>query len=348
MRSESEWKNQPHDGERSPLLYQDDDRRTQNSTFPSSQVPKNSTDDKSCLSFFTGFICLVVIASISVTSVAYFHLNDMIQQQTTDLFNQQEVIQRMVEQNTQLQSKMEAFQESITEELKRYEDNMRILQGFTLSETQGLEAKILILENATSNEDVLDELRLTKEIIYSDLQEERTAIKHVILEVKSNVSDALSSSSHVMDKKLSDVDRKLKISEKRVDNLLEQTYLNVSTSVQAAESHIRVVQTNLTSQMAVMSESVHSALESIGRSVKDAKEDISQEVQSVHDSLEQYFLFTNNQFAAEDDFVKREVAGNISLLSNRSCTSHSISLYHSLLFHLPLSLAPSPSLSLVR
>jgi hypothetical protein len=208
--------------------------------------------------------------------------------------------------------------------LQRYEStenlNLKHLQNLE----QDLDTRVSSLEKIPSNDEVLNELHSTEQAMYDEIESEKTLVSMMVRGIQANVTSSINRSNRLVDSKLNEVDKKVKLSERRMSSLVEETSRNVSTSVQLAEDHIQIIENNLTSQMTEMSASVTSALSSVRFMVDAAKADINEEVTAVHESMDQYIIFSNNQFAAENDFVKYQLAGKSSLLSHFAS-----SLFHS-------------------
>ena len=95
---------------------------------------------------------------------------------------------------------------------------------------------------------------------------------------------------------------------------MQQTERNLRDVVKQAKADIRGVQSNVTQQLAAMSRALQSTVESVKDTVDTAQVTIHSEVQMVQDNIEQYVAITNKQFAAEDDFVKYQLAGTFTML----------------------------------
>eukprot|EP01032_Pedospumella_encystans_P017092 gene17092-19485_t len=84
--------------------------------------------------------------------------------------------------------------------------------------------------------------------------------------------------------------------------------------VGTASAHIQQIQTNVTREIDDMTQKVHKIVTKLGDNVKAAEDTIREEVQGVQAKIEQYVIVTNKQFAAENDFVKYQLAGTFTLL----------------------------------
>lgn len=175
--------------------------------------------------------------------------------------------------------------------------------------TENFNDRIILLENMESNSDVIDELHSTEQAIFKEIEAEKTLVGIIINALQSNVTNAISQSNRLVDRKLSEVDRKVKVSENKMYSLVEETSQNISTSVELAEKHIQVIDQNLTSQMTIMTNSVNLAITSVKNIVDSAKADISKEVEAVHSNMDQYIISTDKKIAAENDFIRYQLAG---------------------------------------
>jgi len=148
------------------------------------------------------------------------------------------------------------------------------------------------LTNHTSNAEVLDRLKQT-----------RVEIDGELTKTKSDVNVALDVTRRNISRTLKDNQAKM-----------QQTELSLREVVHQAKSEINVVQNNVTQQLAGMSRTLQKTVEGVKESVDSAQVTIHNEVKIVQDNIEQYVAFTNKQFAAEDDFVKYQLAGTFTIL----------------------------------
>jgi hypothetical protein len=193
--------------------------------------------------------------------------------------------------------------------LQRYESSENLSIKHLEDLNQDLNTRVSSLEKIPSNDEVLNELHSSEQAMYDEIESEKTLVSMMVRGIQANVTNSINRSNRMVDNKLNEVDKKVKLSERRMSSLVEETSRNVSASVQLAEEHIQIIENNLTSQMTDMSASVTSALNSVRFMVQEAKTDINEEVTAVHESMDQYIIFSNNQFAAENDFVKYQLAG---------------------------------------
>lgn len=160
------------------------------------------------------------------------------------------------------------------------------------------ERKLIRLSNGTTNADVLDRLRETREEVRHSLQREHAEVFSAMQQSSRNLSDSLEQNR-----------QQLAATQSRVDTSLNQTVTYMQTVVGTASTHIRQIQENVTRDINDMSDRVHKIVTKLGDNVKAAEDTIHQEVQGVQTKIEQYVIVTNKQFAAENDFVKYQLAG---------------------------------------
>lgn len=203
-----------------------------------------------------------------------------------------------------------------------YETFTRSAQYAQLSVLVGEHDKALIrLSNGTSNADVLDTLQRTKNQVYSALNSTVSEISNSLHQTQQEVSVQLQQSAE-----------QLQSTQKAVGLHLNDTVLTVRAVVQNATAHIHEVQRNVTGQLDGMSVRLSTTVQELSQSVQRAQDTIHEEVNVVQANIEQYVAITNKQFAAENDFVRYQIAGMehlaiqqaMSLLSGNKCTDHFI------------------------
>jgi hypothetical protein len=247
-------------------------------------------------------ITLWFILLFGVISYVYYDLHNTVVQQTM-LYG--ELSDHFNEYKAQTDALIDILQsdQSCTEKTMK-DMNKEMERTF-----RSYDKRIFVLENMTSNADVIDELHMTEYSIQQSMLDTRTHVNKDIMKVQKNVTKQLADSKNYVNDKIHYVDKSLRKSEERVNAMIAETYDNVSSAVRMADSHIRVMETNVTARIGAMSENVNLAMLSVSDLVDAAKRDIYQEVQDVHDSMDQYIIFTNHQFAAENNFVKYQLAG---------------------------------------
>ena len=155
------------------------------------------------------------------------------------------------------------------------------------------------LLNRTTNADVLDKLTVTESNIQHLVEMERQEVMEQIQLSTKNVSDKLAKSS-----------RELSETQRLVDNHLDQSVQNMRHIVDTATMQIETVQSNVASQVLNISYHFNSVVGSLEGAVEEAKASIKQQVRVVKDDISEYVDITNRRFAAENDFVKYQLAGS--------------------------------------
>ena len=195
--------------------------------------------------------------------------------------------------------------------------------------TKDFTRRLEVIENMTSNADVLKEIRHTEHRVDDALHQEQKEIQHQLGVLQANVTSTIHYSEHIIDKKLSHVDAKLATTTTHIQSLLAASEANVtreirsvSAELEAEEVSLQRLHANVTKQISQLGGYMNSSITAVNTMVTEAKKKIKTEVKEVYASLDQYITSTSAQFAAENDFVKYQVAGSFCLLA---CL---ISLYH--------------------
>jgi hypothetical protein len=160
------------------------------------------------------------------------------------------------------------------------------------------EYQINRLSNGTSNADVLDKLKETREEVKYRLEREHSQVFSAMEESRRNVSQRLEQNSI-----------ELAVTKARVESSLTETVEYMQEVVGVASTNIRSMQRNVTIEIDAMTKHVEKIVHKLGGEVKEAEDTIHQEVLAVQQNIEQYVAVTNQQFAAENDFVKYQLAG---------------------------------------
>ena len=160
------------------------------------------------------------------------------------------------------------------------------------------EGELIRLLNHTNNADVLDQLQLTKHQVQSMLENEHNQIVSHIEASTKDVSDKLKQSN-----------LELQATQRKIDEHLDQSVLNMKHVVDIATLQIQMVQEQVTDQMENITQHVDIIVHELTNAVDLAQDVIHNEVKSVEDTIEQYVIVTNDKFAAENDFVKYQLAG---------------------------------------
>lgn len=163
---------------------------------------------------------------------------------------------------------------------------------------------LIRLSNGTSNADVLDKLSETKQQIDGLLVVTQDNIKHDLTSAQRNVTIQL-------DKSRTEFQR----TEQSVKDHLDETVTRMKLVVNEATSNIYQVQKNVTNEIHSMSVTLSKTVEEVNKNVEDAQSIIKEDVKTVRSNIDQYVAVTNQRFAAENDFVKYQLAGLFTLLS---------------------------------
>jgi hypothetical protein len=164
--------------------------------------------------------------------------------------------------------------------------------------------QILRLTNGTSNADVLDKLQETKAQINNQLDFTKADISTQLNLATRNVSLQLQTSRQELQQTQYDVNAHL-----------DATVAKMKSAVTIATSNIYEVQKNVTNQMNTMGLQLSQTVHDLTANVDEAQKLINQEVETVKGDIEVYVSFTDKRFAAENAFVKYQLAGLFTLLS---------------------------------
>lgn len=181
--------------------------------------------------------------------------------------------------------------------------NTSVQQRFhsVLSHLSDHDATLIKLTNGTSNAEVLDKLKLTKQQVAEQMS---TA--------KLEVTQQLQTVSHNMTKQMEVTHAKMQAIEENIQVNLDQTVKDMEVVVTQATDHIHEVQRNVSTQMDTIRMKVTMTIHDLEDSVSKAQDLIQDEVSVVKNNIDQYVAVTNKQFAAENDFVKYQLAGTLS------------------------------------
>ena len=157
-----------------------------------------------------------------------------------------------------------------------------------LSNITAIHEKMLIrFTNRTTNADVLDELHTVKDELNQRMVQTSLDIEKDMVLINHNVS------------------KQLLHSKKEENNVLKHAH----TVVNNASDTIHGIQSDMLDQMVTMSVTLNTTLSSVTSIVDKAKDNIQNQVADVQSNINAYVAFSNKQFAAENDFVKYQLAG---------------------------------------
>ena len=192
-----------------------------------------------------------------------------------------------------------------------------------------LDRRLQKIENMTSNADVIAEMHETKLKLENDMATEQSIVDKQLAEMERNVSSTIHHNEHYVEKKLSQVDEKLQDTTSHIKELLAASEANmtkeirsVSNELQAEERTLQFLHANVTRQVSELGSYMNKSISAVNSLVGDAKRKIKAEVNDVYASLDQYITSTTAQFAAENDFVKYQLAGSFSVLACLICLYH--------------------------
>lgn len=151
-----------------------------------------------------------------------------------------------------------------------------------------------------SNQEVLEELKTTKAEMTSEILASKQDISVALLNVLKNMS------SVVMWTKSALAD-----TETAVQHNMDTTIQKMNNVVRNATASIKFVQENVTAQLSLMSSKLTSSVENLDSAVQSAEAAIKSDVADVKSNIEKYTIATNNKFAAENDFVRFQLAGEL-------------------------------------
>jgi predicted nucleic acid-binding Zn-ribbon protein len=186
---------------------------------------------------------------------------------------------------------------SITERLETTNKKIEAVDRESESSFVSVYSQMSELANH-SNVEVLHQLNVTQ-----------MQVTQALLGVKETVATNLGDLSKNVTYMLALSDKSIKGLGSRVAIQLNSTLLRMRAVAQEASLKIAQVQSNVTTQLSFMDQTLVHTRNELNVAVDEARTAIHQEVQTVRDNIDQYVSVTNKQFAAENDFVKYQLAG---------------------------------------
>jgi hypothetical protein len=180
---------------------------------------------------------------------------------------------------------------------KNWDTNEHVLFSIEAS-LNNQQKQLTRLSNGTSNADVLDQIKKTREDVRKSLDKQQSVVFAKLSETNQNVTANLMRSSLAWTE-----------TNAKVKSELGNTIAHMNDVVGVAAVHIQQVQRNVTKEMEVMTDRIEAYVHNLGIEVQEAEDLIHKEVSVVQGNIEQYVSITNKQFAAENDFVKYQLAG---------------------------------------
>lgn len=182
------------------------------------------------------------------------------------------------------------------EKLKDFNGRMRSVEEISDRHEQ----ELVRLSNRTTNADVLDELNKVRAHVDDSLHNTVLTLEAEVDAMRTNITEQLTASREEM----------------------ESISAHVGKVVDKASRHMKSMQDSVALQLFNTSAALNATLETVNSVVRDAKLNIHSQVKDIQSKINAYVAFSNKQFAAENDFVKYQLAGTFTLLA---CL---ISLYH--------------------
>ena len=237
-----------------------------------------------------------------------------------------------------MKSNEDAMDARFTQLMTKYNE-LQDQMKFNKYEQQHLDEEITVGLNKTLER--LNLLNHSTNVIFSDISNQLTQLAnhsnlevlHKLDETKSQISINLGTVKNHVNAQLSSLTNNvtvminkssssMQVVQDNVRNQLNSTLIQMRQVANTASKKIETVQMDVTSQLSLMDKTLVKTKEYLNISVQQAQRQIQNEVKTVKDNIEQYVAITNKQFAAENDFVKYQLAGTFTLLA---CL---ISLWH--------------------
>eukprot|EP01038_Epipyxis_sp_PR26KG_P008185 gene8185-11073_t len=218
------------------------------------------------------------------------------------------------------------------------------------------------LLNGTSNAEVLDQLQATKTIIdhklvaakldmkaslndtidsvhsvlaeslsvvSSQIESNNIAILQTQQTVANQLNKTVTSMNEVVNENARNVANQIELTGKELEKTQTQVKLQLNNTVLSMHevalvttNKMNIIQQNFTSQIYELNTELATTVDDLNKMVESAKEIINADMQNVKENINKYVEATNKQFAAENNFVKWQLAGTFTLLG---CL---ISLFH--------------------
>lgn len=262
-----------------------------------------NTNNKS--NYSRGSIAAAIVYSIITTSVigfgsvAYFQIRNQENDLNSKFIQLSQNFDRLQLQNTALQAEMKLNEETnvllnqdVAHKLIETKETVHSLNRTALDRFGYVYDKIHELSNH-SNADVLKQLVITEGEINNNIGKLKDHVHSQLTIISSNVTSRL-----------------------------QQSQQSLKTTEKLVQSQFILVQYNVSKQLLLMQQILMKTQSDLSAAVTGAQDSIHTEVETVKKNIDQYIIITNKQFAAENDFVKYQLAGTFTLLA---CL---ISLWH--------------------
>jgi hypothetical protein len=90
---------------------------------------------------------------------------------------------------------------------------------------------------------------------------------------------------------------------------MNETMIKINSVIASATSNIQSIQANVTNELQVMGAELRQTVMELNTDVETAKDSINEEVTTIKDTISTYIVASDKQFAAENDFVRFQLAG---------------------------------------
>ncbi len=277
-------------------------------------VPIRNTNSKSCCNslgtWFSFLLTLVMAVALIAMKLESDQRHVALQKQVIDLQRQlnevsaNEASNFHVLQDTLLNKEAE-FESQTQANLAGLADVVSLQNRSFVNQYHNVwekllthDASLIKLTNGTSNAEVLDKLQLTKEQVSSEMMKTKTEVSNHLQDITHNVTLIIEENT-----------AQLQQTKFSIASYLNSTVDNMRSVMTTATNHIFEVQRNVTRAMNQTKANVERTVIDLSASVLKAQATIQEEVAEVRDHIEAYVAVTTKQFAAENDFVKYQLAG---------------------------------------
>jgi hypothetical protein len=157
--------------------------------------------------------------------------------------------------------------------------------------------------------------------IYAKVKKQRDDLDHYTKNITTNndleqwVVDTRDQLEHQMDSMRTDMKTFLKQEEEELEDRVDARIQSISDTVSATEARVKDAERAVDRKIINIKQALNQTSEQIGDAVLQAKSQIHMEVKTVRENVDQYVSVTNNQFRAENDFVKYQLAGTFTLIA---------------------------------
>lgn len=285
-------------------------------------LPPNTSERKGCCPNSLGtWISLLITFAMAISIIAmkiesdqrYVQMQNQVvdlQRQlsdvsTTQAMNLRTLQESLLTKETELETKTQTTLQSLTDTVSTQNRSLVSQYHSVWDKIVAHDTLLVKLTNGTSNAEVLDKLQLTKQQVASQMQTTKAEIQSHVSSIARNVSQQLAANQN-----------QLQATQSSIATYLNHTVHNMRSVMTLATNHIYDVQRNVTRAMNQTKVNVERTVVELSASVLHAQATIQDEVAEVRDHIEAYVAVTNKQFAAENDFVKYQLAGTLCVRSH--------------------------------